>query len=803
MKSVVCMLLALFGLHAYAEESITVEGTPVNVAGTQTVEVQDNAGATYAELTAEFNLDAVLQALGIDSIAEASQYIVNPTTMEAVENTSDGWRNGDGDLCLWGEITEESRGYCVKISEPGTGIIDYMGAHHNGVWNEGETFTAIWAFVANEKAALVKVVVTFGEKKEEENPGPDVQLPEAETEIAKLEIVGRYEAKLQRYYTQGYEATSCIYNVADIAEKLGIPAEDLNVAIAQMTYVEQIADGTNSGTLDLLTSTDGWMRNVLTEYGDETKMVCGALYSADCDFFVQQMAYNDSTSNVSFIMGQMPGKLKLGAELYADLYIVYGAKAYVFRLTVNFAEPPYNGLEEMEQVGETEIINVSQQPTNDYSFVTFSLDLDAIAAALGCEDAADVQMQGLTDQGGLSDNHSANNGGWWFNADGSVGEWGTGAFFIEPAANNTWTEFHVGQKPEVSKGEEEYVAKLYLTYMGKYYEVEVHYTIDEKQNVIDPNDLHVVAERTITIKQELNNDYAWSLGVSISNEVLAETIGTTDVHFYAELPDAEPGDTNYYTDEYSCDPKPGFWLTADGKRTTWGAPSPWGVTIALQSSADAVIFNCIQFPDANQIGDTHTGSFYLANPEDGAMLKVNVIYNIVESVEEFDIVGVENLDLMLSADEKDMRIDLAAIAEALGFESEEEMLNEGCLRAVTASGEYSDMCIPTNGVTLDNQGYMVEDGNFGIYFDEGAIFTYNNAEETPTEWKATVVLCFEKDGKRYVLNINIYSEDIFHEAVAIVGVTSSAKTATYDLQGRLVKKAQKGIYIQNGVKVIK
>lgn len=801
-KRLLCLLLTLIGVQAYAQETISVAGVDVPVVDVQTVEAIDQATVGYSGITAEFNVAQVTEALGVASITEAVPYIVNVTTGEAVENTTDGWRNGDGDLFGWSDITEETRGYCVKIQEPESGLIDYLGAHHNGVWNVGDTFTGTWAFVANDKAALVKVVVTFVEPEETpDEPIDEIVLPEAETDITKLEIVGRISHSIDRYYTQGYETTSISFPCADMAEKLGTDAATLQQALAKMTYVDQYADGTNTGILNLLTVTDGWMRKVLTADGDETNQVCGAMYSGDCDIFIQQMAY-DEENNVSYILGQMPGKMELGFVRYAELYIVYGSKAYIITQTVNFVEPPYNGLEDMTKVGETEVIKVSQQPTNDYSFVVFNLDLDAIAEQLGCEDPKDVQMQALDDMGGLSDQHTANNGGWWLNNMGTVCEWANGTFFIEPSANATWTEFHVGQKPEMCKAGDEYVAKLYLTYSGKYYEVEVHFAITDKEEVVDPDELHVVAERTITINQEVNNSYGWSEGVGISYEVLEETIGTTDVHLYGEMPDVDPEEKGFYTDEYTCDPKPGFWLTAEGKRTNWGGPSPWGMSIVYQTSEDAVIFNCIQFPDATKAGETYTGSFYLANTENASMLKVNVIYNIVESIEDIDVIGEQDLVLMVADQEFAAEIEgLDEIIANLGLENADELASATCMRALTSAGTYCNAVEPENGFTFDADGFVAEDENVGLYFNGVTFVTYVN-ETAPQNWKAKTDICLENNGKRYIFHVTFVSTDLYEHETGLNAIVAGSAAKTYDLLGREVKAARKGLLIRDGQKFI-
>lgn len=139
-------------------ETILVNGAEVPVVKTITVNHEEYEKTDYSGLQESFDPAEVLSALGIESFADATQYIVNVTTNEAVENTTDGWRNADGDAASW--FDAPAGGVCVKISDPATGLIDYIGCYDK-THVAGDTYTAKWAFVAGGKAAVIDVVITW------------------------------------------------------------------------------------------------------------------------------------------------------------------------------------------------------------------------------------------------------------------------------------------------------------------------------------------------------------------------------------------------------------------------------------------------------------------------------------------------------------------------------------------------------------------------------------------------------------------------------------------------------------------
>ena len=104
-----------------------------------------------------FDVAEVCEALGIANISEAKAYIVNVTNGDFVDNTTDGWRDAKGDAAPWGQATN---GFCLKLNNPASGEFDYTGAH-DANFKAGSHYTAQWGLVANEKAVLLRVYVSF------------------------------------------------------------------------------------------------------------------------------------------------------------------------------------------------------------------------------------------------------------------------------------------------------------------------------------------------------------------------------------------------------------------------------------------------------------------------------------------------------------------------------------------------------------------------------------------------------------------------------------------------------------------
>ncbi len=136
-----------------------VEAPAIEVETVKTITInhEEMEKAAYSENTATFDVAEVCEALDVESLAGVETFIVNATTGEFVMNTTDGWRDANGDAAGWGS----GEGMvCVKLSDPASGTFDYIGCIDE-THKMGEVYTAKWAIVANGKAVILDVVITF------------------------------------------------------------------------------------------------------------------------------------------------------------------------------------------------------------------------------------------------------------------------------------------------------------------------------------------------------------------------------------------------------------------------------------------------------------------------------------------------------------------------------------------------------------------------------------------------------------------------------------------------------------------
>lgn len=128
-----------------------------DIVKTITVNVDVTEKTPYSSQSTAFPISDVTDALGVTDIATCDQYIVKVSDGKFVSNSTDGWRDATGDPAGWGTA---AGGVCVKLSDASSGVIDYIGCIDDSHL-AGDTYTAKWGFVYNEKAVVIDVVLNF------------------------------------------------------------------------------------------------------------------------------------------------------------------------------------------------------------------------------------------------------------------------------------------------------------------------------------------------------------------------------------------------------------------------------------------------------------------------------------------------------------------------------------------------------------------------------------------------------------------------------------------------------------------
>ncbi|MBR1932254.1 MAG: DUF4859 domain-containing protein [Prevotella sp.] len=672
-----------------------------------------------------------------------------------------------------------------------------------GVMQAGDVASAKIALKYNDKVATFEITLNVIAK-------PVYDIPEPTVIEKDLTIVGEASVTLEQYPRGGYDSDPLTVNIADVVEKLGLPSGDMLAdALDQILYttlyntgdVEQ-GGGMKKDSLTNNPTGEGigyWFRPVQNAEGAEDGEVAAAGWGADDKFYVNNFAYNAQTGDLTGVLGQYPGSCKDNEEWFAYVYLIYGNKAYRVKVGLKVLEKEQgNGLADYTKVGEGAAVT-EQSPTDDFSTTQVSIDVEAIAAALGCEVSA-LGVYVLDDKDNFGGS-TANNGGWWLNSAGTVTSYGTGAaFFIEPVNSGDWSVINVGQYPNSLNVGDEVSTTLNFVNGQNYYPFTVTLKIAEPQYV-DQN-FESVATRTFALQSLLDNGYTAMDLASIATEDIEAAIGTATPVFYGLAPDTLAAQTGeVYSKKWSCDPKPGFWLAKDGRVSKWGAESPVGICWVDNST-----LRFFQYPNANSIGDTFTTQLFLVNEETNKMITLNINLSFVESLVESEIVGSENIALPVTSEGREIEIDLSKPAEALGV-SVENLLdrNNYYLRGLSSTGVYGEGQNCENGLSFDMDGGYNSYGDlyFNIEKSGDKVVLVIGSNATPAaDYSVDGQFCFEVENKQYVYYVKFVSETNY-AGVTTIAAGSQKAGQTYDLLGRRVLQPVRGLYIQDGKKIVK
>lgn len=707
---------------------------------------------------------------------------------------ADGTPVGHGDASVW---------YCSPDVDDEFTTLTFNVGQMPRVMAAGDKGQTTITLKFNEKEATFALTLNVIAK-------PEYNIPEPTVIEKDLNIVGTAEVTVEQYPRSGYESDPIEVDLGDLPAKLGIDQIGvLTDELGQIVYTTwynngdiELGGGLKKDSLTNKPTGEGvgyWFRPVQNEAGEEYGEVSATNWGGDDKFYINYLTYDIETGKLSGVLGQYPGSCNANEKWYAVLYLIWGNKAYQLRVNLNLIERETEGLEGMTKVGEAEFV-IEQYPATSYATSPFHPDVDAIAEALGTE-VGYFSYNALDDENSIAPGYTTGTTeyGYWFNREGYVTTWGDNAFFyINPASQTDFSTMNIGQYPGHLSAGDKVETNLLFVKDDKYYNIHVVLNIISEEGKPDPNDFKSVATRSAVIQAiPLADAYTIEQTWTIALDQLESLIGTTDAALYGLTnPDKVAEGEAKYTDSYSCTPYPGFWLNNDGYADSWGS-SPVGITYEVASGE----FTFYQMPGLNNVGDVFKAPLYLVNVETGNMVTINFTVQFVAEIVEYEEVGSENVVIPVSmAEDCAIELDFAPAAEALGVSVDELTAESSRYLKGMMAGTYSEGVNIQTGLTFDANGECNSQGDYYFWFENGKLYSGTNVD-IPEDFSLPVQFAFNIDDKLYVYYATFVSTEIY-TGIKNVGTDVKADNRIFDISGRQVSKPTRGIYIQNGKKVV-
>lgn len=837
-SSLLVLAMLLVGTVAKAQYTVVIESDPIEgyVAGQQS-----------------FDAAEIAQALGLADAAALKEFVDgnDAVYLGIAEGKSNAYTGNHNEF--WMNLAGEPQGYSADGTSWFAGIeVEAAGTDEETgeTWNDrvnvyvGQmpgVFKKIYE--ASELKAMLYLVngeneVSF-DVTQKVTAAPQPTLAEPTKILSQLTIVKDYELALDFTYGKQYEGKTYSATLDGIYDALGVTAAEFDASVADyvftsVVHVDSIAtEGTEKiavysveeGEMKLPADAAGgaWFGRYSNydEINDVEEYLPISLpkaWGANCTFYTQDIKLADGV--FSILSGQYPGTFKEGDTDYTYLYIVVGDKAARVKVQVSIEMPESLPFEEMTKVGETSV-EITSPANNDYSTKPFTVDMEAICAALGCEPSDIDEFYAFASEGELSDNHTTSGGGYYFNQDGYIDSWGNKApVYIDPSDLPNG-KYEIGQYAGVYSEITEpvvWTTQLILQYANNYYVINVQYTINPPKQVDEEIEFTLKATETLAMQIiPSDNDWAYGIQSTIDLDYVESMIGTKEFTLYTDKWDADKEEL-VWSKKYTCTPNPGFWYGTDTYEDSehrvvvdnagWGTNS-FGVTY----SAGTITW--YQYPGQRSVGDAFTANLYLVNEETGDYMQYILRVSYVTDVAEIETVGEEDFSLVMTDDklnENDFyaeSVSLAAAFEALGITAEEY---DGCEWFVLGrNGDFVSpeevFNDPDNGSSFTALGGNVSsesaDAVFVVGMDdyksaEGEYYFFASLlDGDPTEETVyTTKAALRYESKQYIFTIVIGGSQ---NAVGINTVSENMKSnKVYDLSGRQVKNPAKGLYIMNG-----
>ena len=820
LTAVVCLMA---GVSAQAQFSGSVEqyptsgweGSPISFKLSEVATALSTDAVTLGEALATYTAAEAPDPLLFYAVVNGEEVAWESSTTAA----SNGfWMDANGSPLAYGE------GCYFYVSPYVDADNDEMGFNMGqmpNVMTAGEKGEAVLKLKFNDKEVTFALTLNVVAR-------PEYDIPEPATLVEKdLNIVGSAEVTVEQFPFTGWGSDKVTVNIEDAIGKLGIQSgEMLADVLGDILYCTEYNSGdveeggglkkdevTNESSA---TAPGFWLRAVQNEVGELTNECCRAAYAQGEDYFyVESFAFDPETNEISCSLGQMPNKLSANDTYFVNCYIIFGDKAYKLTYNLKLIERETEGLEGMTNVGEDFVV-VEQAPANDYGTTTFRLDVDAIAAALETE-VGSFSYNALDGENSIAPGYTTGGEyGFWFNREGYVVGWdnnasGSNVFYVNPAGQTDYSVMSIGQHPgRLAVGDELKTDLLFIS-GEKYYTIHLTLNIIEKET--DAQDWEIVAKRTVSIQSTVTTSGNYTpeyTPYNLSPETLEEAIGTSTPDVYCLQNDdviEETGEKYGLYSKYLCTPAPGVWYNKDGRGNGWGNTSYGSSVVGICYSLSSGDFTLFSMPDANQVGDVVRAPMFFLNPENEKMYEIDFVIQFVDEIQSFEEVGSASLVLPVTLNEEEFTIDLAPAAEALGV-TVDDLLDENNTYwyGMTADGVYADGQTADNGLAFDLDGGYNPGGSiffYGIHKEgdevKGAVAADAQVE---ADFQVNAQFCLRVDDKQFVYTVLFVSPEIYTGIENVNKNDQKVNNYIYDLSGRQITKPVRGLYIQNGRKVV-
>ena len=602
-----------------------------------------------------------------------------------------------------------------------------------------------------------------------------------------------------------------------------------------LLYVGQLDE--NEVKSDVLTnlnySSTAWMNALFDENtGLETEECVQGTSGDPTKFSIHfsSTGYDGDTLKVN--VGQS-GKLKVGDTNFAKVYLV-GTDKKAVEITVRIKIIPKE-IEDLPWDQKTcvgsETVSLIRDIDAGYSVTVYTIKIDSIVGLFKAGTVvADLEFTALDADGnpttasttGEGKNNTAA-GGFWMDMESHPMEWTTSvkSYFV----NNYNTRIEIGHMPRVFEGGEKTTGSLFYVLDNEYYELKMDIQIGEKEDttkvITKPEECAIVATKYYTyriVPNNTDNDYQ-KYGKNAAGETdyhlmdkpidldinfIEAQLGTASPTFYGEVIDTLGNAT--YSKKYSCDPNPGFWMEPAAKVenkssvSTWKGGDTYGICYANG------VFQFFQYPSSQSVGAKYVDNFYLVNQDAGKQIKYVITVVYVEQIQA-EAETLETFTLNLPArDPSDPEngtytpYDLTPMYEAFGC-TPEEFTENGTWMAIDSDGDLSNNYDELEGFAFDENSKLSDDDASLV-----ALVGYIAEENGFFSW----ILDDENLAKTYTFTIYAYYNNQRCEFNITVGDASAINFVElnksdgkiFDLTGRLVKNATKGIYIKDGKKFL-